>query len=183
MRFWSLFFGVFLATTIMGLRGPAPKSAEVRILEGELAHRPLPPPGPKYAHGVPERPVGMSAKSRRAWVAYIAQLGPLGILRPVDGFALARLCEDVAHLQELQKGQRKYARQHKKSMVEFAMSQEGRRLSATINAIAQRIKRDELQFGLTPVSSVRLADYFAPGAMPRAAGSEQMHDPAEAAIG
>ena len=35
------------------------------------------------------------------------------------------------------------------ALLELSMTHEGRRLSATINALASRIKRDELQFGLT----------------------------------
>lgn len=42
------------------------------------------------------------------------------------------------------------------AMVNLTMSPEGRRLSASINALAQRIGRQELQFGLTPVSAQRL---------------------------
>jgi hypothetical protein len=152
----------------MGAFGPPKKSAEMRIREGERAHRPLPPAPAKYVPGMPERPKGMTASARRIWDAYMVQLAPLGILRPLDGFALRRLCEDVALLQELQQGSRKMARARKReakiegrkiaggAMAEFSMSPEGRRLSATINSLASRIKRDELQFGLTPVASLRL---------------------------
>ena len=153
----------------MALFGPVKKSAELRVLEGERAHRPLPAAtSPKYGSGVPERPKGMSAAARRVWDGYIEQLGPMGVLRPVDGFALRRLCEDVTLLQELQAGQRKFARGLKKkakaegrelmggATIDLAMSHEGRRLAATINALAGRIKRDEMQFGLTPVASQRL---------------------------
>jgi phage terminase small subunit len=207
MRFWApiftAIFGVAVAGTAvatvftselsMGMRGPAPKSAEVRILEGGQAHRPLPNVGPKYAPGVPDRPAGMSAKARRAWDAYIEQLAPLGILRRVDGFALSRLCEDVATLQELQAGQRKYARQVRakakkdkrelmgSAAVELAMSPEGRRLAASINALANRIKRDELQFGLTPISSARLTDYVPTNTLPTP-GADPMDDPLERAL-
>src|SRR3954471_11440481 len=94
----------------MGLRGPTAKSAELRLLEGNRAHRPLPAPAVRpYAPGMPERPKGMTAAARRVWDNYLEQLAPLGILRAVDGFALSRLCEDVAMLQELQSGMRKLA--------------------------------------------------------------------------
>lgn len=91
----------------MGLRGPNPKSAEQRILEGERAHRPLPQRKAAHAAGVPDRPKGMTAAARRVWDGYVAQLA--GSLRLVDGFALRRLCEDVALLEELQTGMRKMA--------------------------------------------------------------------------
>jgi phage terminase small subunit len=176
----------------MGSRGPVPKSAELRVLEGERAHRPLPSGGVRYVPGAPERPKGMSAAARRIWDGYVDQLAPLGVLRSVDGFALRRLCEDVAMLEELQAGQRKLAQQMTReakaegrklpggAMIDLAMSHEGRRLSATINTLASRIKRDEMQFGLTPVASQRLENIVVP-ITPQAAGSSMM-DPVEAAL-
>lgn len=53
----------------MGQRGPTPKSAELRLLEGKRAHRPLPLTSPKYAFGVPERPKGMTAAAARPGTA------------------------------------------------------------------------------------------------------------------
>lgn len=156
------------------MRGPAPKSAEVRILEGERAHRPLPPPRPAYLAGLPDRPKGMTAPARKIWDSYVEQLAPLGVLRVVDGFALRRLCEDVALLQELQSGMRKLAsemgreakREGRKlaggALLDLTMTQEGRRLSSAINIVASRIKRDEMQFGLTPVASQRLENISVP---------------------
>ena len=208
----------------MGLRGPTRKSADLRVLEGSRAHRPLPAPGPKYIAGMPERPKGMSAAAKRVWDGYIEQLATLGILRPVDGFALSRLCEDVAMLQDLQAGQRKLVREMRRAakeaserlaaldeklaapatpeeqaarealelereelrarsrqsggaLIELTMSPEGRRLATTINTLASRIKRDELQFGLTPVASQRLENIVIPQAV-TAAGM----DPVEAAL-
>lgn len=184
------------------------------MLEGERAHRPLPPSTRPAAYGVPERPKGMTAQARRAWDAYIEQLAPLGFLRPVDAFALQRLCEDVALLHELQAGMRQVAaerdrpeRERRKrlkaiqeelkqlagvegegaqvqtaslqreaaqlaadrpeapSLIALTMSHEGRRLSGTINALASRICRQEMQFGLTPVSSQRIEGAAGAGAM------------------
>jgi hypothetical protein len=117
----------------MGVRGPIPKSADIRILEGQRAHRPLPESRPVYA-GVPERPKGMTAAARRIWDSYLAQLP--GALRMVDGFALRRLCEDVALLEELQVGLRK-------------MAGEMRRAARTD---AERLKALDAQLALMPDS-------------------------------
>lgn len=172
----------------MGLRGPIPKSAEERLHEGSAAHRPLPAARPHYPDGAPERPKGMTAAARRVWDAYMEQMAPLGILRLVDVFALQRLCEDVAMLQELQAGMRQIAGDRKKAakaagestkapMVVFAMTHEGRRLTATINSLASRIGRQELQFGLTPVSAQRLEG--AGGGLIPAGGAGLPMDPIE----
>lgn len=134
----------------------------------------------------------MTAAARKIWDGYLEQLAPLGVLRAVDGFALRRLCEDVAQLQELQVGQRRLTAQMKRTakaegrnlpggaLIDLAMSHEGRRLSATINTLASRIKRDEMQFGLTPVASQRLENIVAP-MVPQSAASSMM-DPVEAAL-
>jgi hypothetical protein len=133
----------------------------------------------------------MTAAARRVWDGYVEQLAPMGVLRPVDGFALRRLCEDVAMLQELQAGTRKLAGVAKKQakadgraipgggLIELAMTPAGRRLSASINSLASRIKRDELQFGLTPVSSQRIENITLAGARPELVGGR---DPVEAAL-
>jgi hypothetical protein len=85
-------------------------------------------------------------------------------------------------LQEIQAGTRKLAGATRKkakaegralpggALVELSMSHEGRRLAATINALASRIKRDELQFGLTPVASQRLENFTVPGGRPGRVG-------------
>lgn len=168
----------------MGLRGPQPKSAEQRVLEGERAHRPLPAPRPAAAYGIPERPKRMTAAARRVWEQYVEQLGQLGTLRPVDGFALARLCEDVAYLEELQVGMRKEAEYRKRearkegkkfaggALLGFTMTHEGRRAIQTINATAARIRQTELQFGLTPVSASRIEGGFIPPMPPGSSGGE-----------
>ena len=188
----------------MGLRGPNPKSGALRIFEGAAAHRPLPAPSRSYLVGIPERPKGMTAPARRIWDEYIDQIAPLGSIRLVDGFALRRLCEDVALLEELQSGMRKVAADLKReervdkarvqaitselaeaivtkdcervqaleqeraeihdrrlsggAMLALAKTHDGRRIVATINSLASRIARAELQFGLTPASAARLND-------------------------
>ena len=148
--------------------GRIAKSREQRIYEGNVSHRPLPPPRPQYPEGAPTRPKGMTAGARRVWDAYIEQMAPMGFLRLVDRFALERLCEDVALLKELQKGMQALTREMKRkaktqgqkisgsALVMLAASQDGRRLTATINALASRVARQEMQFGLTPVSAQRL---------------------------
>lgn len=176
----------------MGLRGPNPKSAALRILEGQRAHRPLPAarPASVYASGVPERPKGMSAAARRIWDGYVEQLA--GSLRLVDGFALRRLCEDVAEMQDLQAGRRKLIVQMKAkakregktlsggAAISLAASQEGRRLAQAISQISSRVRWAELQFGLTPASACRVENS---GGMPMSMASGVEHGIEEALCG
>lgn len=141
--------------------------------------------------GMPERPKGMTSAERKLWDGYVEQLGPMGVLRAVDGFALRRLCEDVALLEELKRGKRKLAQALAKKakeegrqlaagpMLEFTTSEEGRSLDRTINSLDMRIRRSELQFGLTPVSSQRLENIVLPAFVPQAAAGM---DAVEAAL-
>ncbi len=163
----------------MGIRGPIRKSAEQRQQEGSPAHRPLPPARSQQGFGLPEPPRGMGAAAKRVWQSYVEQMAPLGTLRRVDGFALRRLCQDVAELQRLQSDKRKLVREMKKAaqnagrplsgsaLMELETSSEGRRLQATINALSSRIARQEDRFGLNPISGTRLD---ASGTMPSGLG-------------
>jgi hypothetical protein len=132
----------------------------------------------------------MAAAARRVWDAYSTQLAAAGILRPMDVFALRRLCEDVAALEALQKGVRQLVSEMKRTakaqgerlaggaMVVLTASDNGRRLAVTMSALASRIGRQEMQFGLTPMSGQRLAGgEYVGGVMP-----VQAEDPLEATI-
>jgi len=167
--------------------------------------------------GVPDRPSGMTAAARRVWDSYVARLAALGILREVDGFSLARLCEDVAWLQDLRGGMKRMLTERERPVrenrarlralkmelatlpdsadpaqreeltaeqvrlragiptapadVELASSHEGRRLITTMNQIAGRIARQELQFGLTPAAGARLEAMGVGMGSPAAAGA------------
>ena len=88
----------------------------------------------------------------------------------MDGFALRRLCEDVAELNELQVGRRRLLGTMKREAkaagrtlrggpeVVLATSPEGRRLALAIGQVSWRVYRMELQFGLTPVAGTRLQE-------------------------
>ena len=95
----------------MGIRGFPPKPTAIRKLEGVPGHRPLAANEPNYPPGIPDRPSGMTAAARKIWDAYIIDMADAGVLRLVDGSALARLCENSAELNHLKQGMRTMARQ------------------------------------------------------------------------
>ncbi len=78
--------------------------------------------------------------------------------------------EGVEVHEELQSGMRKMASEIKRearargehvsggAMLTLAKTHEGRRITATINSLASRINRQEMQFGLTPASAGRLEE-------------------------
>jgi len=168
----------------MGLRGPAPQPTAIRVLNGNPARRPLPAKEPNYVSGVPDKPSGMSSGARRAWDALVAEMGPSGVLRLVDGGALEMLCEDIAMLETMRKGLAQMAReivkQAKKQgksvvggpMVHLSRTIEGRRTLATIRELSAQIIVQRREFGLTPASNSRVT-----------AGGEGTFDPLEALYG
>ena len=95
----------------MGVRGFPPKPTAIRKLEGVPGHRPLATNEPNYPPGIPDRPSGMTAAGRKIWDTYIIEMANAGVLRLVDGCALARLCENAAELNHLKQGMRTMARQ------------------------------------------------------------------------
>ena len=72
-------------------------------MEGNRARRPLPQDEPQYETGVPVAPP-MSPAAKRIWMQLVSQMLNLGVLRTVDSFALAQLCEDQALLDDLRRG-------------------------------------------------------------------------------
>lgn len=88
----------------MGVRGTLPTPTKIRILNGNPSRRPLPANEPQFTPGVPDRPSGMSAGARKQWDALVGEMANSGVLRRVDGGALAMLCEDLAMLDTLRKG-------------------------------------------------------------------------------
>jgi phage terminase small subunit len=152
----------------MGLRGPPPKPTRVRILEGNLARRPLPGNEPQYSPGIPERPTGMSAGARKIWDMLVREMAASGVLRTVDGLALTQLCEDEAMLDTLRKGMAEMTREISKKakakkmelpggpLIQLSRTIEGRRTLSTIREISTQIIVQRREFGLTPASNGRV---------------------------
>ena len=152
----------------MAYKGPAPKPTSIRVFEGMRGHRPLPTNEPVYAAGIPDRPKGLSAGARKVWDDLIAEMAPSGVLRRVDGFALAQLCEDQSMLEELRKGMaamtREIAKKAKKKglelpggpSVQLTRTIEGRRTIATIRELSVQVMLQRREFGLTPASNSRV---------------------------
>ena len=91
-----------------------------------------------------------------------------GVLRRVDGGALAMLCEDLAMLDDLRKGLAAQVREVTKKAAEkkqqisgnaltvLSRTTEGRRTLTTIRELAAQVIIQRREFGLTPSSSARV---------------------------
>ena len=75
----------------MSRKGPAPKPVELKILEGNPGHRPLPESRPRPQPLPPTMPRGLMPRAQKFWRAHAPKLERLGLLTEVDGAALAML--------------------------------------------------------------------------------------------
>jgi phage terminase small subunit len=152
----------------MGVRGTPPTPTKIRILNGNPSRRPLPANEPQFTPGVPDRPSGMSAGARKQWDDLVGEMAVSGVLRRVDGGALAMLCEDLAMVATLRRGLAAQAREitHKASqkgqritgnaLTVLSRTTEGRRTLTTIRELSAQIIIQRREFGLTPSSSARV---------------------------
>ena len=152
----------------MGVRGTRPTPTKIRILNGNPSRRPLPTNEPQFTPGIPDRPMGMSAGARKQWDELVGEMGNSGVLRRVDGGALAMLCEDLAMLDTLRKGLAAQAREITKkarekkqqisgnALTALSRTTEGRRTLTTIRELSAQIIIQRREFGLTPSSSTRV---------------------------
>jgi phage terminase small subunit len=152
----------------MGSRGPAPKPTDLRILEGNLARRPLPAKEPQYPAGLPIKPKRMSPGARRIWDQLVDEMAGAYILRSVDQRALWHLCEDEALIEEAYAGIWKTVRELKKKAkaegkvlpagAVMAMLQEtsGRMAMSAVRDLSVRAVIQRREFGLTPSSRSRV---------------------------
>ena len=110
----------------------------------------------------------MSAGARKQWDALVGEMANSGVLRRVDGGALAMLCEDLAMLDTLRKGLAaqaseitRKAREKKQqisgnALTALSRTTEGRRTFSTIRELTGQIVIQRREFGLTPSSSSRV---------------------------
>lgn len=152
----------------MGLRGPAPKPTALKRLLGNPGRRPLPENEPQYQPGEPVPPFELSTQAKKVWQTLVREMKPSGVLRRVDGAALAQLCEDQALLNELREGlaqlKKDYLAKAKaegksipgNALVAIIQSTNGRRILSTMQALASQIIVQRREFGLTPASNSRV---------------------------
>ncbi|MBX3634017.1 MAG: P27 family phage terminase small subunit [Rubrivivax sp.] len=88
----------------MGTRGPAPKPAELKLLEGGRGHRPLDLTQlfrPEV--GVPDAPRWLMPEARKAWRFLSAELVRYNLLSKVDRYSFAMLCQAVGRIEQVER--------------------------------------------------------------------------------
>ena len=142
----------------MGLRGPAPKPAGVRILEGNMAKRPLPMNEPLPFPGEPDMPGHLDREARREWKRLVPILLAMRVLTTADGIALANLCQAYALLVQAHKAMRQASKGGGSGLLMKTPSGYVQQspLIGIINGQVEIINRISREFGLTPSSRIRL---------------------------
>lgn len=88
----------------MGQRGPAPKPAELKVLEGNRGHRPLNLDQlfrPEV--GAPDTPKWLMPEARKAWRRLSAELLRYNLLSKVDRDSFAMLCQTIGRLEQVER--------------------------------------------------------------------------------
>ena len=88
----------------MGVRGPAAKPAELRVLEGNRGHRPLNLDQlfrPEV--GAPEAPRWLNREARKAWRRLLPELLRYNLLSRVDRDSFAMLCQTIGRCEQLER--------------------------------------------------------------------------------
>ena len=81
----------------MAVPGRKPKPPNLRVIEGNRSHRPI-PSTPKHAPVAPPCPPWISEVAKTEWKRIAPELEKLGLLVTVDKAALAGYCENYAVL-------------------------------------------------------------------------------------
>lgn len=84
----------------MGARGPAPKPAELKALEGGRGNRPINlEQSFRPEVGIPDAPRWLNKEARKAWRRLSEELVYYNLLSKVDRDAFAMLCQTIGRLE------------------------------------------------------------------------------------
>lgn len=87
----------------MGLRGPAPKPVELKVLEGNRGNRPLDLSTVfRPEVGLPDAPSWLSREGRKAWKRLSEELLRYNLISRVDRDAFATLCQTIGRLEQVE---------------------------------------------------------------------------------
>ena len=136
----------------MGVVGRKPKPPELRLVEGNPGHRPIPANTPKPPPTAPTRPSWILPEAKREWGRIVPHLERLGLLTVVDRAALAGYCQAWARY-----------RQAEEMLDEegfVTVTDKGNVIQHPAVAISrnmlQQIRAFAAEFGLTPSSRGRI---------------------------
>lgn len=136
----------------MAVAGRRPKPVELRVLEGNPGHRPLPENTPKPRPTKPKKPAWLDALARREWNRACKLLGPLGLLTEIDGAALGVYCQAYSRL----KAAEDVIAEHGLTFEDFRSDPKPRPEVLIAEKAMRTIRMMAAEFGMTPSSRSRI---------------------------
>lgn len=150
----------------MSSRGPNPKPAELKLLEGNRGHRPVDLSAlfrPEV--GVPDAPRWLLPEAKKAWKRLSAELIRYNLLSKVDRDSFALLCQTVGRLEQIERAlgaRQKVLEQEGREAAEVLLDRTPNGLQVQ-SAIYQVLNREQAKlhqlltgFGLRPDARARV---------------------------
>ncbi len=145
----------------MGRRGPAPKPAHLKLLEGNPGKRPI-RVEPKPKPVAPKCPSWLDREAKREWKRVAPELEKLGLFTQIDGASLAAYCQAVSTMIRAQKELQAHIKATGKMTITYT-NKAGAENEVPHPAVkifedaAKLVKAYVVEFGLTPAARTRMA--------------------------
>jgi P27 family predicted phage terminase small subunit len=137
----------------MGRRGPPPKPAHLKALEGTPGKRPLKGDNAKPRSVAPDCPDWLSAEAKAEWKRLAPELERLGLLTVLDRAAFSCYCQSFGHWVQAQAVLREHG-----TMYVTASGRVRERPEVSIAESSLKLMRAfAVEFGLTPNSRSRFS--------------------------
>jgi len=136
----------------MGVAGRKPKPPELRLVEGNPGHRPIPENTPKPSPKAPKRPSWLLPEAKREWSRVVPHLERLGLLTVVDRAVLAAYCQAWARYREAEEA---IDREGVVRVTEKGYPVQNPAVSIARNMMNQ-VRAFAAEFGLTPSARGRI---------------------------
>ncbi len=150
----------------MGQRGPAPKPAELKLLEGGRGHRSFDLTSSfRPEVGLPTIPKHLSAGARKAWKRLTPELVRYNLLSKIDADALAMLCQTIGRLELIERsiGARQaqlIANGEDPAESLIGLTPKGMRIQSVmyqvLNREMEKLRHLLAEFGLSPAQRARV---------------------------
>jgi len=159
----------------VGVRGPAPKSAAIKELEGNPGKRSIEKmPTPQGTYEVPKPPKHLLPEAKKAFKRLAQHLAGVGILNEATVDAFAEVCQYYAYYRIASE---KMLKKGEEGVTEMQVSDSGYAqkspLISLVNEYHSKWMTGAKEFGLTPISWARIMSVYG------ASGEKAEEDPME----
>lgn len=143
------------------MRGPRPKPANLRLIEGNPAKRAIKPQVQFPRDVIPEAPDHINALARQEWDRVASGLHALRLLEQVDRAALAAYCTAYARWVQAERAIATMAEQDRLTGALMIKTSNGNAIQnplvSTSNKAMHDMVRYAAEFGMSPAARARVA--------------------------